>query len=247
MLLLFLIWGSFLNVVAYRLIKGESLIWPGSKCPTCSHPISWYDNIPLISWIMLSARCRHCTKPISALYPFIELITALTLVALYLATPAHYFPAYFILCSSLIVTIRSDLETMLISRYMTLYLIPVAWAFALTGYLPISINASILGALLGYFFLYLVARVFYFVTKKHGIGQGDLELLALIGAFLGPLGCWFSLFLGSLVGSVIGLIYIWRIKGGRHVKIPFGPFLAAGAILYIFFQDSILQSGLITF
>lgn len=159
---------------------------------------------------------------------------------LWVMIPHHYFFAYFIFFSALIVTIRSDLETMLISRFVTVFLLPLGLIFAALGLLPISLVSSMLGAMLGYGFLYAVGWFSRLMTGKEGIGQGDLELLSFIGAFIGPLGCWISLLLGSLLGSLIGIAYLGStIK--RDTKIPFGPFLAWGAIIYVFFQKQIFS------
>jgi leader peptidase (prepilin peptidase)/N-methyltransferase len=150
--------------------------------------------------------------------------------------PTAYFLSYFIFFSALIVTIRSDLETMLMSRFVTIFLLPIAFLLASLKLLPITLTESIIGALLGYTFLFIVARVFSFFTGKDGIGQGDLELLAFIGSFLGIIGCWISLFIGSLIGSISGIIYIILFGKKHTIKLPFGPFLACGAISYTLFH-----------
>jgi len=239
--ILFLLWGSFLNVLGFRLIKEQSVVLPRSYCPQCSHPIAWYDNIPVLSWLLLRGRCRSCKEPISWLYPFIELLTAGSLLLLVLYIPQTYLPAYLLFFSALIVTIRSDLETMLISRYVTLFLIPFGLLCAHMAWLPITLTQSILGTLLGYALLYTVAQLFYLVTKKHGLGQGDLELMAFIGAFTGPEGIWITLLIGSWVGTLIGLFYIWYHQKSMQIKLPFGPFLALGAMTYALLQEHIQQ------
>ena len=125
-----LIWGSFLNVVAYRWMQNKSIITPRSYCPYCEKAIAWYDNIPVLSWLILHGTCRSCQQPISWLYPFIELVTAISLIALYLSVPTIYLPAYALFFSALIIIIRTDLEHMLIMQAMTLYLIPVAFGLS---------------------------------------------------------------------------------------------------------------------
>lgn len=230
-----LCWGSFLNILAHRFINHISLLAP-SACPRCHTRIAWYDNIPLISYVLLRGTCRTCAKPISWLYPFVEFLTAFSLTALYMAH--DYFWGYFILFSALMVTIRSDLETMLISRFVTLALIPVGLIFSFFDLIPIVPINSIFGAALGYIFLWSIATVFTWITKKQGMGEGDFDLMALIGAFTGVLGAWASLLIGSLLGSACGILFLVH-KGtfDRNTKIPFGPFLATGAILYVFFQE----------
>lgn len=232
-----LIWGSFLNVVGYRLVHNESVIWPRSRCIKCKTALYWFDNIPIISWIVLRGRCRTCKQPISFLYPFIEALTVLIgLLALYYI-PVHYLPAYGLLCSALIVTIRSDIETMLISSIVTLGLVPVGMFCSAFEYLPITFNQSILGALVGYGSLLIIAKLFFVFTKQHGLGQGDLELMALIGSFLGPFGVWITILVGSWVGALFGIMYILLSGSDRSVKLPFGPFLALGAFVAIFWQS----------
>jgi leader peptidase (prepilin peptidase)/N-methyltransferase len=237
----FLCWGSFLNVVAYRVLRGMSIVTPRSACTTCHRTIFWYDNIPVLSWLLLRGSCRFCKQPISVLYPFIELLTALTLTALYLLVPTSYFAAYALFFSALIVTIRSDLETMLISRYMTLFLIPIAISCAALGMLPISIQESFLGSVTAYLFLYTIIVAFRYLTGKDGMGYGDLELLACIGTFLGVIGWWISLMIGSITGSIVGIIYMIATKKDRTVKIPFGPFLALGAMIATVAQQQLIS------
>jgi len=193
--------------------------------------------IPILSWIILRGKCRNCQNPISWLYPFIELLTAIVLCFLFVRIPVMYIPAYFIFFSALIVTIRTDIETMLISRFVTLFLVPAGFIFSFFELLPITPLNSISGALLGYFFLYFFSTVFKKLTGKEGIGTGDFELLAFIGAFTGVIGCWTSLVLGSICGSLFGLIQIVSGKGKRFSKIPFGPFLALSAIIFVLFQE----------
>jgi len=238
---LFLCWGSFLNVVSYRLIKRISIISPRSFCPHCTNTINWYDNIPVISWLALAGACRYCKKKISILYPTIEILTACLLSLLYFSVPMHYFVPYFIFFSGLIVTIRTDLEFMLISRLVTIFLIPLGFLFSKGGLLPINTMDSILGACGGYLFLFTIRSLFHLITGKEGMGQGDLELLAFIGSFIGIVGCWASLLIGSLTGSFIGLGYFLFYRPTTAMKIPFGPFLAGGAISFVLLQELLLR------
>lgn len=239
MIPLFLCWGSFLNVVAYRLLHSLSIIFPSSFCPSCKHSIAWYDNIPVVSFLLLRGKCRSCKSPISWLYPFIELLTVILMVLLFEYVDSSYWLAYFLFFSALIVTIRTDLEQMLISRYVTLYAVPVGWLFAYLGYLPISLTQSILGSLAGYLILLLISVTFKQIKGKEGMGQGDLELLAFIGSFVGLWGVWVTLMVGSIVGALIGITYLLWAPKKESIALPFGPFLALGAILFIFFADTI--------
>jgi leader peptidase (prepilin peptidase)/N-methyltransferase len=181
--------------------------------------------------------------PISFLYPFIELLTAITMSMLLSLIDMHYFFAYFIFFSALIITIRTDLETMMISRFMTLFLVPFGILCSMLGLLPISPVESIIGALLGYSILYCIAFLFYRRTGKEGIGQGDLDLLSFIGSCTGIYGCWISLLIGSVLGSLVGIIYILISKANKkNIKIPFGPFLSLGAICFVLYQHQLLKS-----
>ncbi len=245
----FLCWGSFLNVLAYRLLRDESIITPRSSCPHCHAFIAWHDNIPVLSWLFLRGKCRTCKKQISLLYPFIEIITAVTLSFLYIYIPHHYFFGYFIFFSALIVTIRSDIETMMISRYVTLYLAPAGIAFSAYGLLPLSLRESIFGALFGYCFLLCVNHIFKYVRSVDGMGEGDFELLFFIGSFTGIIGCWMSITLGSIIGSLYGIGTLIASNKNDDIshylqitKVPFGPFLALGAIIFIFIQHYIFHS-----
>lgn len=237
-------WGSFLNVLAYRIIQGTSIITPRSSCPHCTSLIAWYDNIPVVSWVLLSGKCRSCHQPISFLYPFIEILTAVVFTLLCLYLPYHYFLSYFIFFSALIVTIRSDIETMLISRYATLFLVPVGIGLSMYGFLPISFRESIGGALFGYFFLFGINYIFKYLRQMDGIGEGDFDLLLFIGSFTGIVGCWISITIGSVLGSLYGIITMLTQKDTnmaqfQSTKIPFGPFLAFGALIFVFIQKQI--------
>jgi len=163
------------------------------------------------------------------------------MVTLFLLMPVSYIPAYFIFFSALIVTIRTDIETLLISRIVTLFLVPAGILFSFLKLLPITPLNSISGALLGYFFLYFFSKLFQKITQREGIGSGDFDLLAFIGSFTGITGCWMSLLIGSVLGSLFGIIQIILGKASRTTKIPFGPFLAIGALIFVLLQGSIIR------
>ena len=221
-LLCFLAWGSHLNSLGYRLLHLEHYFKARSFCTSCKNIIAWYDNIPLLSWLILKATCRHCKQPISWLYPFIEIITTCFLLFLRQSVSTNYFPAYFLFFSALIVTIRTDFEEMLISRFVTLYLIPAGLLAAIMNWLPISPILSIAGAIFGYFILWCAKRMSYAMTRQENLGQGDLELLAFIGAFTGPMGCWIALLIGSTFGTIASLIYMTITKKKNRLH-PFRP------------------------
>lgn len=236
-----LCWGSFLNVVAYRLVTAQDFILDCSQCPTCKQRLVWYDLIPLLSWCMLAGTCRSCRHPISIVYPLVELLTALVVTALWYHIPQQYFLTYFIFTSALLVTVSSDLHTMLISRFVTLFLVPVGILASYFNLLPITVFDSIAGTLVGTLFLWSIARFFVLVRKKEGIGQGDIDLLAFIGAFLGVIGSWFALCLAACTGALVGMLYIAisKVNAGA-TRIPFGPFLAMGAIIVVFFYNDLM-------
>ncbi len=218
-------------MLAYRLISEDSLLRLRSFCPHCNKTIAWYDLIPLLSWLILKGNCRWCAQPISWLYFFIEALTVFLLMALLITIPHQYQISYFIFFSALIITIRTDLEHMLISRFTTIFLIPVGFLVSYLQLLPITIIQSITGCATAFIFLYVINKLFYWCTQKTGMGQGDVELLMVIGSFLGIMGWWITLLIASAIGSIYGIIYIFFYKN-RSAKIPFGPFLALGALLY---------------
>lgn len=241
-ILALLCWGSFLNQLAYRLVHDNiPLDQPRSTCPHCLTTIKPRDLIPVLSWLILWGHCRQCLHPISVLYPVIELLTVIILLPIFYYFPIQYLLAYFIFCSALIITIRTDLETFLISNLVSLYLIPLGFMLSFFNLLPITILNSLLGAILGYSLLWFTNFIFAACTNKPGLGTGDLFLLAFIGSFTGPLGCWLSLLLGSVYGSIVGICQIISGHNQFSGKLPFGPYLALGAITYIYGQDLITQ------
>ena len=153
---------------------------------------------------------------------------------------SHYYLAYFIFFSALIVTIRSDMETMLISRFVSIFLVPLGIALSYFGYLPITGAQSIIGALFGYGSLYAVSWFFYKFTEREGLGEGDIELLCFIGSFLGIYGAWVTLILGSFSGSLFSIAYLLIYKKTKSQRIAFGPFLALGAISYALYAPQLL-------
>ena len=169
----------------------------------------------------------------------IGILTPLLLLALLHLVDRQYLLAYSIFFCALLVTLRTDLEFMLISRMVTLYILPLAFIFSWQGMIPISPANSLLGALFGYFFLDIIARLYHYTTKQEGMGQGDLDLLACIGAFTGLIGCWTTLLIGSITGACIGMLVVYR-SGDRTQPIPFGPFLAFGAIITVLTHNQLL-------
>lgn len=249
----FLCWGSFLNVVAYRSVFDKPFFTKRSLCPKCGSIISWYDNIPVISWFLLMGRCRNCKQKISILYPFIEIVTSVIMTALFFQvfyldqvfvfTPFAIgsFISYFIFFSALVIAVRTDLEGMVIPQMFSLWLVPAGFIFSYIGFLKINIYESTLGAFIGYAFLWIVAKLFKVISRKDGLGVGDMELMAMIGSFLGPFGVWFCLMLSSVSGFLITGIYLFIAKKNTTTRIPFAPFLSFGAFIYFFFEVTFLR------
>lgn len=242
-----LCWGSFLNVVAYRSITEKPFFQKRSSCNYCNKLIAWYDNIPIISWIILKGRCRNCKKKISILYPFIEILTTILTTALFfkIFKDGFYFNSilsfsiYFIFFSAFIISIRTDLQELVIPQIFSIWLVPLAITSAYLGFLKISFLESLIGAIFGYFILWIVGFSFKLFTKKEGLGQGDMELLALIGSIIGPIGVWITILIASFSGLIIGSLYLFFKKKDQEKLIPFGPFLILGSVSYFFFKNLI--------
>jgi len=233
--------GSFLNVCIIRLPKEESIIWPGSHCPHCKKPIKFYDNIPLISYILLRGKCRHCNGPISVQYPLIEGITALGSLILFMKFGLSLsYVFYFSFVAALIVITVIDLYHQIIPDVISLPGIGVGLLASLV--LPqFTFFDSLTGFLLGGGSLFLIATLYQWLFKREGMGGGDVKLLAMIGAFLGWKAVILTILLGSLVGSITGIIII--ILRGKDFKyaIPFGPFLSLGAVISLFYGENIIR------
>ena len=233
--------GSFLNVCIYRIPKGESIIFPGSHCPHCHRLIPFYDNIPLVSYLLLRAKCRYCHGPISLQYPLVEGVTALCsflLLTRFGISWSYLF--YFSFIASLIVITVIDLYHQIIPDVISLPGIGVGLIASFILPQPTFLN-SLIGVLLGGGSLFLVATFYHWLFKREGMGGGDVKLLAMIGAFLGWKAVILTILLGSLVGSVIGVI-VMVIKGKDFkYAIPFGPFLSLGAALSLFYGENLIR------
>ncbi|MCD6353605.1 MAG: prepilin peptidase [Proteobacteria bacterium] len=232
--------GSFLNVCIYRLPRDESIVFPGSHCPHCNQLIRFYDNIPIISYLLLRGKCRFCGSPISIQYPFVEATAGTFSVLFYLCYPLLEYAIYFTFFSSLLVVTMIDLKHQIIPDIISIPGIGVGF-FASFALSRISYLDSLLGIALGGGILYGIAWAYHFIMKTEGMGGGDIKLLAMIGAFLGGKAVLVIIFLSSFFGSLVGLaIMVLKRKGRRHV-IPYGPFLSLGAIIYLFCGDSLIR------
>jgi len=232
--------GSFLNVCILRLPKEESIVRPGSHCPQCKNPIQFYDNIPLISYILLKGRCRCCHRRISFQYPLIEGVTALGSLILFLKFgPSLSYLFYFSFVAALIVITVIDLYHQIIPDVISLPGIGVGLLGSLL--IPqINFRDSLIGVLSGGGSLFVVATLYQWLFKREGMGGGDIKLLAMIGAFLGWKAVILTILLSSLIGSITGMIMM--VLKGKDFKyaIPFGPFLSLGAVISLFYQNEII-------
>ena len=222
--------GSFLNVCVHRLPRQQSVAWPPSGCPHCGHMLAWYENIPVVSYLALRARCRKCRAPISARYPIIEALTA----AMFLIGMWHYGPSLLlaqrlVLGCVLIVLFAIDLEHHLLPNAITLP--AIAGGFVFSFFTEPGWVASLIGILLGGGLLYAVAEAYYRVRKEEGLGMGDVKMLAMIGAFLGWKLVVVTLMMASFTGTIVGLGVIASGRGGMKFALPFGTFLALGAAI----------------
>ncbi len=232
--------GSFLNVCIHRLPKGKSIVRPPSSCPACGALIRWYDNIPILSYVILHGHCRGCKASISIRYPLVELLTGL----LAMITWARYgqgVPAliYFGFIVILIVITFIDLDHRIIPDIISLPGIPIGF-IASFGLPAVTWADSLIGIAVGGGSLLAIAVGYQLLTGKDGMGGGDIKLLAMIGAFLGWKGVFFTIMASSFIGTVVGIAVMLRSGKGMKMAVPFGPFLAMGAILYLFLGPQII-------
>jgi leader peptidase (prepilin peptidase) / N-methyltransferase len=242
--------GSFLNVCICRMPHDESIVSPPSHCPNCNYQIRWYDNIPILSYLFLRGRCRGCGDRISPQYPLVELLNGLLALALFFrfgrglpqdlfGHAGFLFLLLFLFCSAMVVVTFIDLEHQIIPDTITLPGIVIG--FLASFFTPIGWLSSLIGIIAGGGSLLLVAWLYEAITKKEGMGGGDVKLLAMMGAFFGWKAILFIIFASSLLGSIIGVALMVAQKKDSKLAIPFGPFLASAAILYIFFGPRLIH------
>lgn len=236
--------GSFLNVCIYRLPRGKSIVTPSSRCPSCGTPILALDNIPILSYLILRGRCRACGERISPRYPFVEALSgALYVAVLWRLGMGWQTPLYLVFVSALIVITFIDLDYQIIPDGISIPGTAVGIAagmFILNDPFGagerLGVLNTFLGAALGFGLYYIIA-----VASRGGMGGGDIKLMAMIGAFLGWKGVLMTTFAGSLLGSVVGVFLMVVMGKGRKTKIPFGPFLAVGALISLFTGREVLN------
>ena len=250
--LLGLIFGSFCNVLIYRLPRGQSVVWPSSACPACGHKIKWTDNIPVISFLFLRGKCRSCSASIPLRYPVVELLTAL----LFLAVKVRFglspllWVRDFPFCLLLVAISFIDLEHRIIPDRLSLpgILLGLMTAYWVPG---LGLISGLVGAVLGFGLFYGFAWFYFRWKGRHGLGGGDVKLLAMLGAFLGPAGVFSTILISSVLGSVIGIalaVLASRKRAERAGEessalllqaIPYGPFLVIGG-LYVYLLGDLL-------
>jgi leader peptidase (prepilin peptidase)/N-methyltransferase len=232
--------GSFLNVCIYRLPESKSIVHPRSMCPNCDTRIPFYDNIPLFSYLWLKGKCRRCKVKISMRYPMVELLGGLVALGTYLRFGLTIETLiYYVFIAALLVVTFIDLDHRIIPDAITLPGIPICFAasFALPA---ITYKDALFGILIGGGSLFLVAWVYTILTKKEGMGGGDIKLLAMMGAIVGWQGVLFTIFVASLVGTLAGFAVMLQSRKGMKLAVPFGPFLSIGSITYIFFGTELV-------
>ncbi|OFV99268.1 MAG: hypothetical protein A3H28_02735 [Acidobacteria bacterium RIFCSPLOWO2_02_FULL_61_28] len=257
-----LVVGSFLNVCIHRLPRHESVVKPRSRCPQCSQPIAAYDNIPLVSYLLLRGRCRHCQARISPLYFFVELATGLLALFLYsvFGLTGSFAKAATLGAALLVLTVTDWRERLLPDRVtfpgMALGLvfsqiIPVEDGMGLfltrlfgLDAIPVRLDSlfdSLLGALLGAGLLYLLGEAYFRLRGREGMGFGDVKMMAMVGFFLGPKLALLTIFLGATTGSVLGLLFIAASGKSSAYELPFGSFLGVAAMVAAVWGRTILQ------
>lgn len=233
-------WGSFLNVVIYRLPLGLSIVHPPSACPGCSKRIKAYDNLPLISYILLRGRCRHCRTPIPFTYFLVELLTPLSFVVIYLFSSWDFHLLAACLFTSALITLGFiDLYHQILPDEITLPGILLALVYAALRP-DLTLRGALIGAVAGAGFLLLVYGGYYLLRKKEGLGMGDVTMLLLIGAFLGLELTILTLILASFAGALFGTFLILFRKKDMQFALPFGTLLAPAAFFAMIWGDRII-------
>ena len=212
---------------------------PSSRCPHCAHKIQWYENIPLISWLVLRGRCSDCKAAIGWRYPIVELVTALLSgVVIYHFGVTGAGLSALLLVWTLIALTGIDFDTQLLPDRLTFPLAGLGLAVNSQGWF-VTPTQSIWGLLLGFLSLWIVVKIFYLLTKKHGMGQGDFKLLAVLGAWLGPMMLPLIILLSSVLGSVVGVILMRR--QGESRPFAFGPYIAVAGIIALLYGNDIVN------
>jgi leader peptidase (prepilin peptidase)/N-methyltransferase len=227
--------GSFLNVCIYRIPVGLSIIHPRSRCSHCETKIRWYHNIPILSWVLLKGKCAYCGVEVPLRYPLVETLTGFLFVIFVYRFGFHpVTPIVLLLVATLVVITFIDLDHQIIPDVISLPGIPIG--FLCSFLVPwVSWQDSLIGVLLGGGSLLSIALGYELLTKKEGMGLGDVKLLAMLGAFLGWTAIFPIIFIGSMLGTLVGIPLMLIKKADGKLALPFGPFLSAAALIHLFF------------
>ncbi len=233
--------GSFSNVCICRIPKNKSIIFPASHCPKCRSKIKPVDNIPLLSYILLKGRCRHCKSKISIQYPIVELLSGLIYLIIYLAYGLSVQTLiYIILSSALVIIAFIDLNQQIVPDVISLPGIVIG--FIISFFVPyISFINSALGTVVGGGIILIIGLAGSVIFKKEAMGGGDVKLVAMIGAFLGWRYILISLFLGFFLGALAGIILILSKIKSKEDKVPFGPFIVLGSFITLLWGEKIIS------
>lgn len=231
--------GSFLNVVIHRLPRGESLSHPPSRCPRCGAAIRWYDNVPLLSYLLLGGRCRDCRGPISPRYPLVEAATGLLFLAASLKLPHLLWALHAVVLGSLCLALALiDLEHMILPDALTLPGVAIGLLLALAGG-PTPLLDAAIGTVLGAALPLAIIWAYRWLRGVEGMGFGDVKLLAMLGAFLGWQGMLLTLSLAAVAGALVGVGLMVTGRGSRQTELPFGTFLCAAAVVVLFWGEKL--------
>jgi leader peptidase (prepilin peptidase) / N-methyltransferase len=234
-----LVVGSFLNVCIHRLPLRESVMWPASRCPHCRAYLRTYDNIPVVSYAILKGRCRSCGHPISIQYPIVELLTGILFLAAFLMFQPPVLYQRVLFACAMIVLFVIDLEHRILPDLITLPGIVLGFVFSF--FMPPGWLSSLLGIALGGGSLWLMGEIYFRLRHEEGMGFGDVKMLAMIGAFLGWKLMLLTLVLSSFIGSFVGIGMIVLKRGDMKYALPFGTFLAVGALVAAAVGDPIVD------
>lgn len=238
-----LVWGSFLNVVIYRLPRDLSLVKPPSSCPKCGRPIKWYDNIPVLSYILLGGKCRFCGAKISVVYPLVESLTAICFLIVYFHNLRFLDLQFFADClfvSSLIALGFIDYFHQIIPDHISLPVLVLSLIYAPFRY-DLNLSQALIGAVVGGGFLLIVYLIYLFWRKKEGLGMGDVMMMLMVGAYLGLSRTIFTLLLASVVGAVVGIFLLKFCKKDLQFALPFGTFIAPAAFVALIWGEQIIS------
>lgn len=234
--------GSFLNVVIYRIPREQSVVKPRSTCPSCGHKISWYENIPVISYLILKGGCRECRTKISIRYPLIEILIGL--IAFWLIpkdltyTNLIHFIFYFSIACIFVCHFLIDLEFQILPDKINLYFLAITLPYVFFFY---PLPHWLIGGIVGFMGPFLVTYLFYKLRGQIGLGGGDIKIFGILGLILGPAGILKTIFFSCMLGSIVGILLILSKRMGKDTPLAFGPYILIAAAIQIYFPDLVEQ------